>query len=378
MQLFDVYPLYDIEPVRAREVYLWDKNGVQYLDFYGGHAVISIGHGHPHYVRRLTEQLDHLGFYSNSVQIPLQKELAAKLGELSGYNDYQLFLCNSGAEANENALKLASFHNRRKLVIAFAGAFHGRTSAAVAVTDNPKIRAPLNENHEVIFLPLNDETALQHAFQRDNICAVIIEGIQGIAGIHLPEPKFLQKLQTLCEQSGALLILDEVQSGYGRSGKFFAHQFSGIRPDLITTAKGMGNGFPVAGLLINPKFKASHGLLGTTFGGNHLACAAAVAVLEVIAQEKLIDNSAKKGNYLLSELRRITKGVQEVRGRGLMIGVELEFATDAIRKKMLFEHRIFTGSSHDPNIIRLLPPLTLKPEHADRFLESFGAVMKKL
>ncbi len=378
MQLFDVYPLYDIEPVQAREVYLWDKNGVQYLDFYGGHAVISIGHGHPHYVRRLTEQLDHLGFYSNSVHIPLQKELAAKLGELSGCDDYQLFLCNSGAEANENALKLASFHNGRKLVLAFAGAFHGRTSAAVAATDNPKIRAPLNENHEVIFLPLNDETALQHAFQRDNICAVIIEGIQGIAGIRLPEPKFLQKLQTLCAQSGALLILDEVQSGYGRSGKFFAHQFAGIRPDLITTAKGMGNGFPVAGLLISPKFKASHGLLGTTFGGNHLACAAAVAVLEVMAQEKLIDNSAKLGNYLLSELRRITKGVKEVRGRGLMIGIELEFGSDAIRKKMLFEHRIFTGSSHAPNTIRLLPPLTLKPEHADRFLESFAAVMKEL
>jgi len=378
MQLFDVYPLYDIEPVRAREVYLWDKNGVQYLDFYGGHAVISIGHGHPHYVGKLTAQLDHLGFYSNSVQIPLQKELAAMLGELSGYHDYQLFLSNSGAEANENALKLASFHNRRKLVIAFNGAFHGRTSAAIAVTDNPKIRAPLNENHEVIFLPLNDETALQHAFQRDNICAVIIEGIQGLAGIRLPEPQFLQKLQNLCEQSGALLILDEVQSGYGRSGKFFAHQFAGIRPDLITVAKGMGNGFPVAGLLINPKFKASPSLLGTTFGGNHLACAAAVAVLEVIAQEKLIENSVKMGDYLLSELQKIKKGVKEVRGRGLMIGVELEFASDAVRKKLLFEHRIFTGSSHDPNTIRLLPPLTLKQEHADRFLESFGAVMKNL
>jgi acetylornithine aminotransferase len=376
MQLFDVYPLYDIEPVQAREVYLWDKNGVQYLDFYGGHAVISIGHGHPHYVRRLTEQLDLLGFYSNSVQIPLQKELAAKLGELSSYDDYQLFLCNSGAEANENALKLASFHNRRKLVIAFAGAFHGRTSAAVAATDNPKIRAPLNENHEVIFLPLNDETALQHAFQRDNICAAIVEGIQGIAGIQVPEPKFLQELQALCEQSGALLILDEVQSGYGRSGKFFAHQFAGIRPDLITTAKGMGNGFPVAGLLINPKFKASHGLLGTTFGGNHLACVAAAAVLEVIVQEKLIENSANMGDYLLGELRKIKNGVKEVRGRGLMIGVELESASDVIRKKMLFEHRIFTGSSHDPNTIRLLPPLTLKQEHADRFLESFAAVIR--
>lgn len=377
MQLFDVYPLYDIEPVRAREVYLWDKNGGQYLDFYGGHAVISIGHSHPHYIRKLTEQLERLGFYSNSVQIPLQKELATKLGELSGYHDYQLFLCNSGAEANENALKLASFHNRRKLVLAFSGAFHGRTSAAIAVTDNPKIRAPLNENHEVIFLPLNDETALQHAFQRDNICAVIIEGIQGIAGIQVPEPKFLQRLQTLCEQSGTPLILDEVQSGYGRSGKFFAHQFAGIRPDLITVAKGMGNGFPVAGLLINPKFKASPSLLGTTFGGNHLACAAAVAVLEVIAHEQLVDNCAILGSYLLAELRKLSQGVREVRGRGLMIGVELEFASEPIRKKLLFEHRIFTGSSHDPRTIRLLPPMILKREQADRFLESFATVLSK-
>lgn len=378
MQLFNVYPLYDIEPVRAREVFLWDKNGVQYLDFYGGHAVISIGHGHPHFLHRITAQLEQLVFYSNSVQIPLQKELAAKLGELSGYNDYQLFLCNSGAEANENALKLASFHNGRKLVFAFTGAFHGRTSAAIAFTDNPKIRAPLNENHEVIFLPLNDETALQHAFHRNDICAAIIEGIQGIAGIHVPTPNFLQKLQTLCAQSGALLILDEVQSGYGRSGKFFAHQFAEIRPDLITVAKGMGNGFPVAGVLINPKFKASPSLLGTTFGGNHLACAAAVAVLEVIAQEKLLENSEKLGAYLLRELRQITKGVKAVRGRGLMIGVELDSASDAIRKKLLFEHKIFTGSSHDPNTIRLLPPLILKQEHADQFLESFTAVMRSL
>lgn len=376
MQLFEVYPLYDVEPVRAREVYLWDKHGVQYLDFYGGHAVISIGHGHPHYVQKLTEQLSRIGFYSNSVQIPLQNELAAKLGELSGYNDYHLFLCNSGAEANENALKLASFHNGRKAAVAFSGAFHGRTSAAVAATDNPKIRAPLNMNHEVIFLPLNDTAALQQLQQRKDICAVIIEGIQGIAGIRLPEPQFLQQIQQFCEHSGALFIVDEVQSGYGRSGKFFAHQYAGVRPDLITIAKGMGNGFPVAGLLINPKFKAAHGLLGTTFGGNHLACAAAVAVLEVIAQEKLIENSAKIGGYLLQELPKINKGVKEVRGRGLMIGIELEFSSEAVRKKLLFEHKIFTGSAHDPQTIRLLPPLTLAQEHADRFLESFVAVMK--
>ncbi|MCG3119741.1 MAG: [LysW]-aminoadipate semialdehyde transaminase [bacterium] len=376
MQLFEVYPLYDVEPVRAREVYLWDKHGVQYLDFYGGHAVISIGHSHPHYIQKLTEQLHRIGFYSNSVQIPLQKELALKLGEISGYNDYHLFLCNSGAEANENALKLASFHNGRKAVIAFSGAFHGRTSAAVAATDNPKIRAPLNANHEVIFLPLNDAAALQQLSQREDICAVIIEGIQGIAGIRLPEPQFLQQIQQFCEHSGALFILDEVQSGYGRSGKFFAHQYAGVRPDLITIAKGMGNGFPVAGLLINPQFKAAHGLLGTTFGGNHLACAAAVAVLDVIAQEELIANSAKIGGYLLQELNKLDKGMKEVRGRGLMIGIELEFPSEAIRKKLLFEHKIFTGSAHDPKTIRLLPPLTLAPAHADRFLESLVAVMK--
>jgi acetylornithine aminotransferase len=376
MQLFDVYPLYDIEPVKAQDVFLWDKNGTQYLDFYGGHAVISIGHGHPHYVRALTEQLHCIGFYSNSVQIPLQKELANKLGELSGCEDYYLFLCNSGAEANENALKLASFHNGRKLIVAFQGSFHGRTSATVAVTDNPKIRAPLNEGHEVIFLPLNDEAALQKTFQRDDICAAIIEGIQGVAGIRVPAPQFLQKLQALCQQNGALLILDEVQSGYGRSGKFFAHQFAGIQPDLITIAKGMGNGFPVAGVLIHPKFKASHGLLGTTFGGNHLACAAAVAVLEIIEREKLIDNSAKLGNYLLNELRQLNKGIKEIRGRGLMIGIELEFDSAAIRKKLLYEHKIFTGSSHDPNAIRLLPPLTLAQQQAEQFLESFAATMK--
>jgi acetylornithine aminotransferase len=376
MQLFEVYPLYEIEPVKAREVYLWDKDGTPYLDFYGGHAVISIGHSHPHYLRRLTEQLHRIGFYSNSVQIPLQKELANKLGELSGYDDYHLFLCNSGAEANENALKLASFHNGRKAIAAFQGSFHGRTSATVAATDNPKIRAPLNENHEVIFLPLNDEAALQQTFQRDDICAAIIEGIQGVAGIRLPAPQFLQKLQALCQRTGALLILDEVQSGYGRSGKFFAHRFAGIQPDLITIAKGMGNGFPVAGVLIHPKFKASHGMLGTTFGGNHLACAAAVAVLEIIEREKLIDNCEKIGSYLLGELRKLTKGVKEVRGRGLMIGVELEFKSDEVRKKMLFEHKVFTGSSHDPNTIRLLPPLTLAREHAEQFLESFAATMK--
>ncbi|NUO81774.1 aspartate aminotransferase family protein [candidate division KSB1 bacterium] len=375
MTLFDVYPLYDLEPVRARDVYVWDKNGTRYLDCYGGHAVISIGHCHPHYLQRVQTQLQRIGFYSNSVQIPLQPELAEKLGQLSGYADYRLFLCNSGAEANENALKLASFHNGRKVVIAFEHSFHGRTSATVMATDNPKIRAPINDRPEVIFLPLNDEAALTRAFERDDICAVIVEGIQGIGGIRVPAPSFLQKIAARCENSGAVFILDEVQSGYGRSGKFFAHQFSPVRPDLITVAKGMGNGFPVAGVLIHPKFQASHGLLGTTFGGSHLACAAALAVVEVIEQENLIANSASLGGYLLAGLRRLTKGVREVRGLGLMIGIELEFASANLRKQLLFEHKIFTGSSHDANTIRLLPPLTLQREHADYFLECFAKAL---
>ena len=375
MNLFDVYPLYDLEPVRARDVYVWDKNENRYLDFYGGHAVIAIGHCHPHYVRRMQEQLQRLGFYSNSVQIPLQHELADKLGKLSGYDDFSLFLCNSGAEANENALKLASFHNGKKVVVAFTHSFHGRTSAAVMATDNPKIRAPLNDRPEVLFLPLNDEAALEKVFAREDICAVIVEGIQGIGGIHVPTASFLEQIAALCAKSGAIFILDEVQSGYGRSGKFFAHQFSAARPDLITIAKGMGNGFPVAGVLIHPKFQASHGLLGTTFGGSHLACAAALAVVEVIEREDLIANSARLGAYLIKELRLISKGLRDVRGLGLMIGIELEFASANLRKQLLFEHKIFTGSSHEANTIRLLPPLTLQREHADYFLECFAKTL---
>lgn len=375
MNLFDVYPLYDLEPVRANDVYVWDKNENRYLDFYGGHAVIAIGHCHPHYVRRMQEQLQRLGFYSNSVQIPLQHELADKLGKLSGYDDFSLFLCNSGAEANENALKLASFHNGKKVVVAFTHSFHGRTSAAVMATDNPKIRAPLNDRPEVLFLPLNDEAALEKVFAREDICAVIVEGIQGIGGIHVPTASFLEQIAALCAKSGAISILDEVQSGYGRSGKFFAHQFSAARPDLITIAKGMGNGFPVAGVLIHPKFQASHGLLGTTFGGSHLACAAALAVVEVIEREDLIANSARLGAYLIKELRLISKGLRDVRGLGLMIGIELEFASANLRKQLLFEHKIFTGSSHEANTIRLLPPLTLQREHADYFLECFAKTL---
>lgn len=375
MNLFDVYPLYEVEPVRARDVYVWDKNETRYLDFYGGHAVIAIGHCHPHYVRRVQEQLQRIGFYSNSVQIPLQRELADKLGKLSGYEDYRLFLCNSGAEANENALKLASFHNGKKAVVAFTHSFHGRTSATVMATDNPKIRAPINDRPEVIFLPLNDEAALARAFEREDICAVIVEGIQGLGGIRVPAPAFLQKIAALCESSGAIFILDEVQSGYGRSGKFFAHQFAGVRPDLITIAKGMGNGFPAAAVLIHPKFQASHGLLGTTFGGSHLACAAALAVVEVIEREDLIAHSARLGHYLLEELRRLPQGVAEVRGLGLMLGVELEFASATLRKQLLFEHKIFTGASHDANTIRLLPPLTLQREHADYLLECLAKAL---
>ncbi len=375
MTLFDVYPLYEIEPVHARDIYVWDKSGARYLDCYGGHAVISIGHSHPHYLRRVREQLERIGFYSNSVLIPLQQELADKLGKLSGYEGYRLFLCNSGAEANENALKLASFHNGKKVVVAFQHSFHGRTSATVMATDNPKIRAPINDRPEVIFLPLNDEGPLVRAFEREDLCAVIVEGIQGIGGIHVPSPSFLQKIAALCESSGALFILDEVQSGYGRSGKFFAHERAGVRPDLITIAKGMGNGFPVAGVLIHPKFQASHGLLGTTFGGSHLACAAALAVLEVIERQDLIANSQRLGSYLIEELKSISKGVREVRGLGLMIGIELEFASANLRKQLLFEHKIFTGSSHEANTIRLLPPLTLQREHADYFLQCFAQAL---
>lgn len=374
MKTFDVYPLLNIEPVKAAGCWVWDKAGNKYLDLYGGHAVISIGHTHAHYVKKIEEQLGKIGFYSNSVRIPLQEELAQKLGELSGYNDYSLFLCNSGAEANENALKLASFHNGRKKIIAFTKAFHGRTSLAVAATDNRSIVAPVNETENVTFLPFNDEAALENAVN-DSVCAIIIEGMQGVGGIQVPTDAFLQKAQSLCEKHNAVLILDEVQSGYGRSGKFFSHQFSGVRPDIITTAKGMGNGFPIGGVLISPKFADKHHMLGTTFGGNHLACAAAIAVLEVIKNEKLMMNAKAIGDYMMSVLKKIT-GVKEVRGRGLMIGVELEFPYEQVRNELIFTHHIFTGTA-GKNIIRLLPPLSLSKEEAEIFLHAFAAVMKK-
>ncbi|GAB2766472.1 aminotransferase class III-fold pyridoxal phosphate-dependent enzyme [Rhabdobacter roseus] len=365
--LFDVYPLYDIEPVKAEGSYLWDKQGTRYTDLYGGHAVISVGHAHPYYVEKLTQQLRAISFYSNSVQIPLQEELAEKLGTLSGYPDYRLFLCNSGAEANENALKLASFHNGRTKVIAFTKSFHGRTAGAVAVTDNPSIVAPVNYKEHVTFLPFNDAAAAEAGIT-DEVCAVIVEGIQGVGGIQVCSDEFLQTLRRKCDETGAVLILDSVQCGYGRTGRFFSHQFSGIHPDLMTMAKGMGNGFPIGGVLIAPKFKASYGLLGTTFGGNHLACAAGVAVLDIMKEENLIENAARMGEYLMQGIREIG-GYKELRGRGLMIGIEYDFPVKDLRNKLLFEHKLFTGVA-GANTIRLLPSLALGQAEADAFLEA--------
>lgn len=367
MKLFDVYPLFNITPVKAEGSWIWDDQGQQYLDLYGGHAVISIGHSHPHYVKRITDQLQQIGFYSNSVQNPMQEELAEKLGTLSGCPDYQLFLCNSGAEANENALKLASFVTGRKKIIAFKKAFHGRTSGAVAATDNPKIIAPFNAGHDIVFVPMNDEQAFAEALN-DQVAAVIIEGIQGVGGIHVPEDSFLQFLESKCKANGSLLILDEIQSGYGRTGKFFAHQYAGVKPDLITTAKGMGNGFPIGGVLIHPDVKPWSGMLGTTFGGNYLACAAALAVLEVIENEKLIDNAAKLGSYLIDQLSDFS-ATPHVRGRGLMLGFDLPEEKKSVRADLLMKHRIFTGEAK-PNTIRLLPSLAVTKLELDIFLQA--------
>lgn len=376
MKLFDVYPLFNITPVKGKGIYLYDEAGNKYMDLYGGHAVISIGHSHPHYVSKLTTQLHNLGFYSNSVKIPQQQELADKLGALSGYNDYELFLCNSGAEANENALKLASFHNGRKKIIAFQKSFHGRTSLAVAATNDTSIQAEVNKTHHIEFLPFNDHEAFINAMS-DEVCAVIIEGIQGVGGVHVPEAGFLKLLREKCTEHGSVLILDEIQSGYGRSGYFFAHQYAGIKADLITVAKGMGNGFPVAGVLINPMFKAKYGLLGTTFGGNYLACAAAIAVLDVIADEKLIDNARETGNYLMQQLAHFDE-VKEIRGLGMMVGIELHQPADAIRKYLLAEHNMFTGSASNKNTLRILPPLTITKAEVDLFLTAFQSSLKAL
>lgn len=376
MQLFDVYPLNDIEITKASGSNVWDANEQKYLDLYGGHAVISIGHTNPHYVNRLTDQLNKVGFYSNSVKIPLQVQLAEKLGEVSGKKDFQLFLCNSGAEANENALKLASFYNGRKKVIAFTGAFHGRTSLAVAVTDNPKIVAPVNQTENVIFLPFNNEVALEETFkaQGNDISAVIIEGIQGVGGIKEASKSFLQKIRSLCDEYNSVYIADSVQCGYGRTGSFYSHDYSGVEADVYTMAKGMGNGFPVAGISIAPKFKPWHGELGTTFGGNHLACAAALAVLEVMQQENLMKNAEEVGDYLITELKKFEQ-VVEVRGRGLMIGIELPAELAHVKKELLFTHHIFTGEAK-PNVIRLLPALNLTKAHADEFLAAFRQLVK--
>lgn len=377
MKLFDVYPLNDIEISKAQGSIVWDEKGNEYLDLYGGHAVISIGHTHPHYVKRLTDQLNRVGFYSNSVKIPLQVQLAEKLGQVSGKINYQLFLCSSGAEANENALKLASFYNNRKKIIAFKGAFHGRTSLAVAVTDNPKIVAPVNETENVIFLPHNDEAALEQAFKDhgDEISSVIIEGIQGVGGIKVAADSFLHKIRSLCDQHNSVFIADSVQCGYGRSGQFYAHDHAGVDADIYTMAKGMGNGFPIGGISIAPKFKPWHGMLGTTFGGNHLACAAALAVLEVMDQENLMQNAEKIGNYLIKELKKFDE-ITEVRGRGLMIGIELPEELSQVKKNLLFKHHIFTGEAK-PNVIRLLPALNLTKAHADRFLEAFSLELQR-
>jgi len=376
MELFNVYPLFDVEPVKGEGSYVIDKNGQRYLDLYGGHAVISIGHSHPHYVTLVSAQVEKLGFYSNSIQNPMQKELARKLGEISGFPDYSLFLCNTGAEANENALKLASFKTGKSKIVSFKNSFHGRTSAAVVVTDNPKIKAPINFRNDVVFLEINDLGAVEKELATGDVAAVMIEGIQGIGGIRIPDPEFLRGIRDLCTKYQSIFIIDEVQSGYGRSGKFFAFQYADVRPDLITVAKGMGNGFPIGGVLISPDFEPKFGMLGTTFGGNYLACAAGIAVLDVIKSQKLIHNAEEVGNYLIRELAKIEQ-IKEVRGLGLMIGLEFEGDISDLRKKLLYEKKIFTGVSGN-NIIRLLPPLSLKKEQATIFIEKLRETLAEL
>lgn len=377
MNLFDVYPLYNITPVKAVDCTITDENGVEYLDLYSGHGVISIGHTQPHYVAKLKEQLDNIGFYSNAIQNPLQVELAQKLGELSGYDDYALFLCSSGAEANENALKLASFHNGKSRVIAFDNSFHGRTSAAVAVTDNKKIVAPINAQQVVTFLPLNQIDLVETELQKGDVCTVIIEGIQGVGGLDEGTTEFFQALEKLCKQYEAVLILDEVQSGYGRSGKFFAHQYHNIKADIICLAKGMGNGFPIGGILIAPHFKASYGLLGTTFGGSHLACAAGIAVLDVIKSEKLMDNVNAVSEYFMKAIQQVPE-IIKVKGKGLMLGVEFDFDVSALRKKMIVEKHIFTGSANNKNLLRILPPLTITTAAIDTFIVALKESLAEL
>ena len=378
MNLFDVYPINDITISKALGSYVWDDKGIQYLDMYGGHAVISIGHNHPHWVKAIEEQLHKISFYSNSVKIPIQEELAEKLVQVSGKKDYQLFLCNSGAEANENALKLASFYNERKKVIAFNKSFHGRTSLAVAATDNKSIVAPVNETENILFLPFNDENALEEVFskQGNEISSVIVEGIQGVGGIRIAEASFLQKIRRLCDEHNAIFIADSVQCGYGRSGKFFSHDYANVNADIYSMAKGMGNGFPIGGILISPKIKAKHGMLGTTFGGNHLACAAALAVLQVIENEGLIEQTRQRGMYLQNKLKAF-KQIENVRGNGLMIGFDVPESLKDLRKKLLFEHYIFTGEAK-PNVIRLLPSLAISRKLTDEFIDNLEEAIQEL
>ncbi|MFD2561315.1 aspartate aminotransferase family protein [Aquimarina rubra] len=374
MKLFDVYPLYDVEPVNAYDSIVIDKNGTEYLDLYGGHAVISVGHGHPHYVKRLKEQIEKIGFYSNAVQNSLQSELAEKLGKLSGYNEYQLFLCNSGAEANENALKLASFYTGKSRVISFDNGFHGRTSAAVAATDNPKINSPLNKQQDVTFLPLNNLVLVQAELKKGDVCAVIIEPIQGVGGLDEGTTDFFKGLEKLCKENNVVLILDEVQAGFGRTGKFFAHQHHSITPDIISIAKGMGNGFPIGGIMIAPHIEPSYGMLGTTFGGNHLACVAALSVLEILETENLIDNAKLTGDYFISEALHIP-GVKKVKGRGLMLGLEFDFEVSDLRKKLIYDEHIFTGGAMNKKLLRILPPLTIGKSEIDQFIKALKKVL---
>ena len=377
MKLFDVYPLIDVTPAKAEGSYFWDENGTEYLDLYGGHAVISIGHSHPTYVKYITEQLNNIGFYSNYVKIPIQNQVAEQLTKLSGYDDYTLFLCNSGAEANENAIKLASFHTGKKKIIYFSGAFHGRTAAAVACTDNPKIVAPVNQSENFVKLTFNDLEALENEFKTNpDIAGVIVEGIQGVGGVQIPTTEFLQKIQQLCNENNAVFIADEIQSGFGRSGKFFAHQNAGVTPDIIAMAKGMGNGFPVAGILISPKFKASYGLLGTTFGGNFLACAATKAVLEVIEEENLLQNAQEVGNYLVSLLQN-QKNIKEIRYQGLMIGIDLAFSCNEVRNRLVKEFKMLTGNASTPNTLRVLPALNVKKEDVKKFANALIQILNE-
>ncbi len=375
--LFDVYPVYDIVPVKGEFAKIWDDKGNEYLDFYGGHGVISIGHAHPTYVKAVQDQVAKLGFYSNSIVNPIQEELAVKLAQTSGYTDYNLFLCNSGAEANENALKLASFHNKKKKVVAFNKSFHGRTSAAVAATDGPSLVAPLNANHEVVFIALNDVVALEAELAKGDVCCVIIEGVQGVGGLDQGTTEFFQQLRALTKQYEAVLILDEIQSGYGRSGKFFAHQHHGIEADIISMAKGMGNGFPIGGILISPEFKASYGLLGTTFGGNHLACAAGIAVLDTIVEENLMNNVNEINAYFVEKTKDFPQ-ITEVKGRGLMLGIAFDFEIATLRKKLILEENIFTGSASQKNLLRILPPLGITKEDIDFFFNGLKKALATL